>query len=286
MPSLWAYARKAGFHTVYIDAQRTGGELQNLMDEAEKGFIDSFVQFDDVPVQRRDMAAADRLASLTRNGRADFVMVNKVGAHFPIHDKYPDGWMRHRPALPRGAFEDVSDTGNRDGFGGTAEDWRRYRNSYRNTLLWNVGAFFDRLFARADLSNVTLIYTSDHGQDLHERGNAGLDTHCSATPVPEEGLVPLVVIEGAGLDTLGWDVNFASNRNRVSHYQLFPTLLALMGYDPEEVRPIYGESLIPPSRDPVTFNILFNARLGRDPVWQPIDLAKIALPPPGDSLRR
>ena len=283
MPSIWDYAEKAGFRSVYIDGQRTGGALHNLMGEEEVGSIDRFIQFDSVPVRDRDMAAADVLAALTRNGRADFVLVNKVGAHFPIHDKYPDAFMRHRPALPRGQYEDVTDTGSRDGFGGAAEDWRRYRNAYRNTLLWNVGAFFDRLFARADLSAATIIYTSDHGQDLHERGSPGLNTHCSGDPVPEEGLVPLVVIEGAELNILDWETNLAGNRNRVSHYQIFPTLLTLMGYRPDEVAALYGDSLIPRSRDPVTFNILFNARLGRDPVWKKIDPSRITAPPSKDA---
>jgi glucan phosphoethanolaminetransferase (alkaline phosphatase superfamily) len=48
-----------------------------------------------------------------------------------------------------------------------------YRNAYKNTVLWNVGEFFARVFAQAKLSNALLIYTSDHGQDLHERGNRG-----------------------------------------------------------------------------------------------------------------
>jgi hypothetical protein len=284
MPSIWAYAREAGFRSVYIDGQRTAGAMHNLMDDEEIASIDDFIQFDSVPVRDRDMAAADALAALTRNGRADFVLVNKVGAHFPIHDKYPESFMRHRPALPRGQHEDVSDTGSRDGFGGAAEDWRRYRNAYRNTLSWNVGAFFNRLFARADLSKATIVYTSDHGQDLHERGSPGLNTHCSGEPVQEEGLVPLVVIEGAGLDTLDWEKNLAANRKRVSHYQIFPTLLALMGYRPDEITRLYGDSLIPRSSDPFTFNVRFNARLGRAPVWKRIDPARVAPPPPGDSL--
>jgi hypothetical protein len=284
MPSIWDYAKSAGFHSVYVDGQRTGGAIHNLMGENEVRSIDRMIQFDSVPVRDRDLAAADVLAALTRNGRSDFVIVNKVGAHFPVHDKYPDAFMRHRPALPRGRHQDVSDTGNRDGFGGEAEDWQRYRNAYRNTLLWNVGAFFDRLFARADLSAATIVYTSDHGQDLHERGSPGLNTHCSSEPVQEEGLVPLVVIEGAELRTLDWEKNLAANRNRVSHYQVFPTLLALMGYRPAEIAGVYGDSLIPRSRDPFTFNILFNARLGRQPVWKRIDLGRIAPPPPEDAL--
>ncbi|HEV2748024.1 MAG TPA: sulfatase-like hydrolase/transferase [Allosphingosinicella sp.] len=280
MPSIWSYARAAGLRTVYIDAQRIGGQLHNLMTEEELHAVDRHIQFDAVPVRDRDMAAADALAELLGNRTAEFVMVNKVGAHFPIHDKYPDAFMRYRPALPRGGHEAISDTGSRAGFGGSAEDWRRYRNSYRNTLLWNVGGFFDRLLARADLGTATLIYTSDHGQDLHERGRTGLNTHCSSDPVPEEGLVPLVVIEGDALETLAWERHLDRNRNRVSHYQIFPTLLELMGYAPDRVRPVYGDSLVARSRDAFTFNTLFNARLGRQPVWKRIELAEIVTPEP------
>ena len=275
MPSIWSYARKAGLGTAYIDGQRTGGKLHNLMSEAELAEIDRFVQFDGVKVRDRDIAAADALAALLNNPTAELVVVNKVGAHFPVHDKYPDSHMRYRPVLPRGGYSEISDTGSRAGFGGMAEDWVRYRNSYRNSLSWNVGGFFDRLFERATLDRATLIYTADHGQDLHESGNPGLDTHCSSDPVAQEGAVPLVVIEGEGAKTLDWTRNLAANRDRTSHYAIFPTLLALMGYEPRDARPIYGASLVEPSRDPVTFNARFNARLGRKPVWIPVDRKRL-----------
>ena len=282
MPSIWDYAHRAGLRTVYIDAQRTDGILHNLMSEDELAEIDRFVQFDGVPVRDRDMAAADRLAALINDGRPQLIIVNKVGAHFPVHDKYPDAFMRYRPALPRGGYEEISDTGSREGFGGAAEDWLRYRNSYRNTLLWNVGAFFDRLLAKADLTRATIIYTSDHGQDLHERGDPGLNTHCGSDPMIEEGLVPLVVIEG-GAPTQDWRRHLAANRNHVSHYEIFPTLLALMGYNDPKLRAIYGESLLERSHDDFTFNARFNARLGLEPNWRFIDLEKVVQPPRGDA---
>ena len=197
MPSIWQYARAAGLKTVYVDAQRTGGNLHNLMTKDELKEIDHLVQFDTVPVRYRDLAAADKLAELVNNQRAEFILVNKVGAHFPVHDKYPDELMLYRPALPRGRWANVSDTGDRSGFRGAADDWMLYRNSYKNTLLWNVAGFFDRLLDRADLSNATLIYTSDHGQNLHERGSPGVTTHCNGDPEIEEGLVPLVVLARA-----------------------------------------------------------------------------------------
>ena len=278
LPSIWQYAKKAGLRTVYIDAQRTGGNLQNLMNDAEKKDIDEFVQFDKTSVLDRDMAAATKLIELLNDGTPQLVVINKVGAHFPVHDKYPDAFMTYRPTLPRGQFVEVADTGKRDGFNGQPDDWMLYRNAYKNTLLWNVGEFFSRLFAQADLSNAVLIYTSDHGQDLHERGNPGLNTHCGGDPVEEEGLVPLVVIQGSDLQTLDWSAQLTANKDRSSHYNIFPTLLQLMGYDLAGVEAVYGKPLSVATADDFTFNYRFNARLGAKPQWKHIDLKTIVTP--------
>ncbi|TWC12274.1 MULTISPECIES: sulfatase-like hydrolase/transferase [unclassified Pseudomonas] len=279
-PSIWQYAKGAGLRTVYIDAQRTGGNLQNLMTDLEKKDIDVFVQFDQTSVRDRDMAAADKLIELLGDGQPELVVINKVGAHFPVHDKYPDDFMSYRPALPRGQYQDVADTGRRDGFNGQKDDWVLYRNAYQNTLLWNVGEFFRRIFNQAALANAVLIYTSDHGQDLHERGNPGLNTHCGGDPVEEEGLVPLVVIQGSHLQTLDWRQAWAGNKDRSSHYNIFPTLLRLMGYDRAGVESLYGKSLDQPTEDDFTFNYRFNARLGAKPAWKHIDLNSIVTPLP------
>ena len=282
-PSIWQYAKKAGLRTVYIDAQRTGGNLQNLMTELEKQDIDEFVQFDQTRVRDRDMAAAAKLIELLDDHQAELVVINKVGAHFPVHDKYPDDFMNYRPALPRGQYQEVADTGSRDGFDGQKDDWLLYRNAYQNTLLWNVGEFFKRVFQQADLSRAVLIYTSDHGQDLHERGNPGLNTHCGGDPMPEEGLVPLVVIQGRQFNSLDWRGAWARNKDRSSHYNIFPTLLQLMGYDPVGVESVYGRSLSQPTEDEFTFNYRFNARLGAKPEWKHIDLDHIVTPPAGQA---
>ncbi|AZV26454.1 sulfatase [Pseudomonas syringae] len=278
LPSIWQYAKKAGMRTVYIDAQRTGGNLQNLMNDAEKKDIDEFVQFDQTSVRDRDMAAAVKLIELLNDDKPELVLINKVGAHFPVHDKYPDAFMAYRPTLPRGQFTEVADTGERTGFNGQPDDWVLYRNAYKNTVLWNVGEFFSRVFAQANLNNALLIYTSDHGQDLHERGNPGLNTHCGGDPVEEEGLVPLVVIQGDQLQTLDWSAQLAANKDRSSHYNIFPTLLQLMGYDLPGIEAMYGKPLSVATADEFTFNYRFNARLGAKPEWKHIDLNSIVTP--------
>jgi hypothetical protein len=278
LPSIWQYAKKAGLHTVYIDAQRTAGNLQNLMTETEKKDIDEFVQFDQTSVRDRDMAAAAKLIELLNDDKPELVVINKVGAHFPVHDKYPDAFMAYRPTLPRGQFTEVADTGERNGFNGQPDDWVLYRNAYKNTVLWNVGEFFSRVFAQGNLNNASLIYTSDHGQDLHERGNPGLNTHCGGDPVEEEGLVPLVVIQGSQLKTLDWSAQLAANKDRSSHYNIFPTLLQLMGYDLAGIEAVYGKPLSVATGDEFTFNYRFNARLGAKPEWKHIDLGSIVTP--------
>lgn len=282
-PSIWAYARKAGLRTVFIDAQTERGALQNLMTPAERAEIDDHVQFDGTAPLMRDMAIADELALRLDNGVAEFIYVNKVGAHFPIQDKYPDSFMRYRPVLPRGDNMAVIWSSDRTGFDGSPEAWARYRNSYRNTLLWMVGAFFDRLLDQARLERATILYTSDHGQDLHEQGNPGRNTHCgTARARAAEGLVPLLVIEGDAAPTLDWQGSLRRNRNGMSHFRIFPTLLALMGYDETAMRDFYGPTLADPTPDPFTFNTRFRTRLGREPEWQHIDLAQVPAPPLSD----
>ena len=194
--------------------------------------------------------------------------------------------MKYKPALPRGSWLNTSDTGDRTGFSGSPESWIRYRNSYRNTLIWNVGAFFDRILPKANMKNATIIYTSDHGQNLHERGGEGVTTHCSPDPVPEEGLVPLVVIDAANSPyktaKWNWGDSVHAEFNRSSHFRIFPTMLEMMGYNQKQVTDLYGQNLFTRNADPFSFNYVFNARLGRDPEWKKIKLNDIAYPPISD----
>lgn len=277
-PSIWRYAQNAGLKTIYIDAQRTHGELQNGMTNREHSYIDEHIQFNDVDTVNRDQETALLLAELINNDTNEFIFINKVGLHFPIHDKYPDEYLKYEPALARGNWTGTSDTGLRTGFNGTPEEWVRYRNSYRNTIEWNVGEFFNKLLNKANLNNAVIIYTSDHGQDLHERNNPGNNTHCSANPTMEEGLVPLVIIQGDSLKTLDWERNLSKNKNKSSHYNIFPTVLKIMKYDSIEVTKVYGNALDIETNDDFTFNKFWNARLNREPKWEKIDLEQITSP--------
>ena len=74
--------------------------------------------------------------------------------------------------------------------------------------------------------------------------------------------MPLVVIQGRDLKTLDWSAQLAANKDRSSHYNIFPTLLQLMGYDLAAIESAYGKPLSVPTVDEFTFNYRFNARLG------------------------
>jgi hypothetical protein len=90
--------------------------------------------------------------------------------------------------------------------------------------------------------------------------------------------VPLVVIQGDQLRTLDWPKALAANKDRSSHYNIFPTLLQLMGYDLAGIESVYGKPLSVPTADEFTFNYRFNARLGAKPEWKHIDLKSIVTP--------
>lgn len=283
-PSIWAYARTAGLRTVYLDGQRNGGTLQNLMTPDERAEIDDFVQLDGVPVIARDHRLADLIAERLANGVPEFIYVNKVGGHFPVADKFPDEAARFLPIPERGKTGSITDMGPIHGdHQGTQDEWRLYRNAYRNTLIWNVGGFFDRLLPRINPASApVIIYTADHGQDLHEGGHPGKATHCIGNPLPEEGAVPLVVIDRVQAPRLDWSEHLAANHNGMSHFRIFPTLLRIMGFADEETAALYGPSLASPEPDAMTFTNDYFASLGREPTWRRIEPEALAMPPRSD----
>ncbi len=74
--------------------------------------------------------------------------------------------------------------------------------------------------------------------------------------------MPLVVIQGDQLHGPDWAQSLPVNKDRSSHYNIFPTLLQLMGYDLAGIEAVYGKPLTLPTADDFTFNYRFNARLG------------------------
>lgn len=286
-PSIWAYAHAAGLRTVYLDGQRSNGKLQNMATAAERAEIDDFVQLEgSAPVVGRDHRLAALLAKRLNNDIAEFIYVNKVGAHFPVADKFPDEAAIYRPIPPRGNTTRVIDMGPIHGsHTGSLSEWRLYRNAYRNTVIWNVGGFFDLLLPHVDPAKAVIVYTSDHGQDLHEHGQPGKATHCTSDPRPEEAAVPLVVLDSAQNPQFDWQASARHNFNRLSHFRIFPTMLALMGFRGEDTLATYGPSMVSRQRDPMTYTSTYHVSLGREPVWISLDPEKLQVPLASDDVQ-
>lgn len=276
-PSVWVYAARAGYETVYLDAQESNGKLQNLMDEAERQQIDRFVQLPaTTPQDRRDPALASVLRGLLIDGeRPMFVLVNKVGAHFPYEEKYPASAVRFRPALTpartgpeavprvRGLPTDES-----------LPIRLRFLNAYLNAVSWNVGRFFETLLEDMDLSSSVIFYLSDHGQDFHEDGSPGYAPHCSTRPAdPGMGRVPMVVVTGHQGLLEEFRKDSALNFGKVSAFNVLPTVLETMGYESGALRRAGMEPgmNVPLAGGNQRFLSAFFVRFLQKPIWNGIE---------------
>ncbi len=207
------------------------------MSRKERRQIDSFEQFDDIEaVQRsdsfvrKDQVAAERLRTLLKMKKPQFIIVNKAGAHAPYEEKYPVSETKFTPVMALG--EAIH----------TGLSKQKLINSYRNAVMWSTDAFFSKLLAENyRLENAVVLYTGDHGQNLLDKGAS---THCgSKISLSVMALVPLFFItDNAELHQ--WLAKAAGrNHNKASHFNIFPTLLTIMGYQKQDVEYEYDPSL-------------------------------------------
>lgn len=278
-PSIWAYAKRAGFGTYFFDAQRSDGVLTNGMDERERAEIDVHYQVaaDRLPREKDvDLARALRRTLDESSLEPRFFYVNKMGAHFPFEGKYPLERARRLPVMeteyfatevdPVGAFRRFRDSHAID-----EEFGLRFRNSYYNAVSWNTSRFFEILLDGLNLSDTLIVYTADHGVNLHDDGRPGLNTHCtSGAANPDEGRVPLAVVTSDTRLSAALRTAAAINANRISQFSLFPSVLRWMGYPATAVAahpdfdPTIEEAAVADSRQ---FLSTFFVRLGGKPVW-------------------
>ncbi|MBL0942243.1 MAG: hypothetical protein IBJ00_05935, partial [Alphaproteobacteria bacterium] len=103
-----------------------------------------------------------------------------------------------------------------------------------------------------DLTNVIIIYTSDHGQNLLHDGQP--ITHCRRTqPDINEAIVPLLIFTHNLAAFKKFKKAAQLNFNKASHFQIYPTLLTLFGYDLQQVKDKYGKSLFEAVEKPLGF---------------------------------
>jgi glucan phosphoethanolaminetransferase (alkaline phosphatase superfamily) len=266
-PTIWQYAKRAGFRTVFIDAQaafnRNPGKLQNFMTVQELKDIDAFHALPaDVPPYELDDRLLDIVERELKTDASVFIYAVKNGAHFPYDRGYPASEARFHPTMAE-----------------VARDGAEFRvNSYRNVVRWSVDRFFKRLFDEVDLRDTAVIYTSDHGQSF----SPGRLSHCTVEdPDPREALVPLFAIPSSESVRARLVAAAQANQGLASHFAIVPTILELFGYPRGDLAGVYRESLLQPNRGTPAFTTgdifgLFSSKVR----WHPIDLFGAYREPP------
>ncbi len=264
-PTLWQYAKKAGFRTVFIDGQagfnRNPGKLQNFMTAEEVREIDGFYALDEkIAPPRLDDRLLDIVEKEIGSNKPVLIYANKNGAHFPYDEGYPKEAALFHPTM--------SEAGD--------ESAQARIDSFRNVVRWSVDRIFKRLFDEVSLKDTVIIYTSDHGQNLQP----GRLSHCSVeNPDPREGLVPLFVITDNEALRARFAAAAAESRGHGSHFAIVPTVLELLGFSHTDIAKAFGPSLLDKSDRKTEFTSGDIFGLFAEPRRHPIDLRKDYLEP-------
>ncbi|PLX43761.1 MAG: hypothetical protein C0605_03625 [Hyphomicrobiales bacterium] len=257
-PTLWQYAKKAGFRTVFIDGQsgriKDPSKMQNFMTPDETRFIDRHVTFSaDVPPTRLDDKVNEIIREEMSHDRLVFIYANRTGAHFPYDKHYPADQSRFKPTFRE------------------AGSLKARINSYRNLVAWSVDRLVSHLHRDLDLNDAVVLYTSDHGQNIQ----TGALTHCSTRNAdPREALVPMLVMTGNPTLKARFQNAAALNHNKISHFALAATAIELMGYRPGDVSRNHDPSLFMAQPDrprAFTSGDVFGI-FRKEVTWNPIDL--------------
>ena len=227
MPSIFQYAKNAGYRTHYFSAQKVGMDLQNYITNYDLLDIDNFSQLDkpythkSMPEQSIILATQKALEKNDKN----FIFIVKRGVHFHWENDYPVSEKYFVPTLEQN--EPL-----------LLEKKKEALNSYANSLKYNVDLFFKYFLEKIDFftrKDTLIIYTSDHGQSILEEGRVA--THCdSTTPPKTQGIVPLLLFSNNSVIR-----NFDFKTNRYSHYEIFPTIQKLMGYETLRGKTLFDE---------------------------------------------
>lgn len=274
-PSIWQYAKKAHYNTVYIDTQHKKGILGNHMSIKETKYIDDFIQIldENVILFNKDIEAAKLISSYLNNGTKDFIYVNKTGAHFPFEGKYPESEKHYKPTMPPSGFSRSFHEENEVEYPESFDKITRlkFKNSYKNNLHWNINTFFSELSINTISQPYTMLYTADHGQTFHDDGREGYGTHCSINITdPEEGRVPFIVFSNKGIVREKMTAAAKLNFNKISHFNIPSTTYQLMGYQQKDLDQYHQDIYSPLDEKDQKFLSKYYIRFGAQPIWNTI----------------
>jgi glucan phosphoethanolaminetransferase (alkaline phosphatase superfamily) len=233
LPTIWQYARLAGLRTIHIDPFKAPARpFSSLMNSTEAAFIDDdrAVIFDNSEEPQLDNLVAKMFTKALESPRPKFLFVQKKGTHAPYAQNLPREFS-YELSRQETEFVDKHNPANH-------KDVRDYLYAIR----WRVDHFFEQVLPQIARPDTLTIYTSDHGQTMY--GQDRPFPHCNVKALPGEGWVPLFVFGPKDEFTDSLRLTAKNATGAASHFEIFPTLLLAMGYDPKWVREHYGPSLL------------------------------------------
>lgn len=232
--TIFQYARHSGHRTALLAGQVVKSWYYvSAFDLAAidhyRGLRESRQDVSDAQIDR--VLIDEALAFLEASPDGGFAYLLKMGAHFPYVEKHPE----EVPGPPADVLGRETDARRRAKLG-------RYGRAVR----WASDDFLRTLLTRLEGTDTVVVYTSDHGQSILEGGIEG--THgVYRDPPASQANVPLMVfgtnarsreaLQGLAAGTL------AGGRDHMTHFEIFPTLLELLGYAREDVREAFGPGL-------------------------------------------
>lgn len=230
LPTIFQYAKRAGFETYLMDGQMAPGEVQNHLTGYDLKSIDHYIGYSrTIYPKDRDAEILKSLEPLLKNEKQRFIVAVKWGAHWPYSLAYSQEQARFQPAATD-SFTEMS-----------LDNKTIITNAYLNAVEHSVDQFLKQLLSKQSAGKSVVFYTSDHGQSLFAHGDQAL-THChfntNPTALPlDEFKVPLMVF------TADAKKSFPKFAERLyAQEQIFPSTLKLLGYN-SEVYSVYGPTL-------------------------------------------
>lgn len=220
VPQIFQYAKKAGYHTSYIDCQSYDNSPDGYLTDDDLSYIDANIQvkphFPNSYSYENDRNALKFLQNNLKNPKS-FTYLVKYGCHFPFNNTYPNIQQVFKPVKDMTSW-------NRDSKQGIL-------NSYNNAILWAVDGFWQKLDSIvADYPDLVVIYTSDHGQNIFDDEQITA-THCYKGPAPAVmAKVPLFIYSPDMAKIQHFKSQAIMQNHPYSHFQIFPTAIDLMGY--------------------------------------------------------
>ncbi len=217
-----AVLQRAGVHVLWIDNQRgSKGASQGVpyvdadktLPEAERKRLCGKFCLDDAM-----LPPFDKFSTGVKPGTVNAVFLHMMGSHGPAYaNRYPEGFEEWGPVCKS---SDVKSC-----------DAKELRNAYDNSILYTdhiLATLISRLKAKSD-ADTALLYMSDHGESLGEKG---LYLHGAPYVIApsEQTHVPVVLWASEGFRTrlgIGAGCLERNSGNEISHDNLWSTVLGL-----------------------------------------------------------